>query len=177
MRSRLYRIRWMLGIAALIALIPPAEYYLMTGVPFPLSHVDRLRHPVMVRSWSEKGLQLADGREVMPLGMRKLPLRSTALREVTKDGVEVAEDGRVFGRLRIWHWCGNDPLRNDVRRIDVAHLLTYFRQGVPVARLMARGPKPYSTEGGFSERGWNVSEYAGMKMAADPKFQAIFNNP
>ena len=28
----------------------------------------------------------------------------------TKHGVEVGADGRVFGLVRVWHWCGNDPV-------------------------------------------------------------------
>ena len=34
----------------------------------------------------------------------------------TASGVELAPDGRVYGLVRIHHWCGNDPVQTHIAR-------------------------------------------------------------
>src|SRR4051812_35759277 len=88
--------------------------------------IEELRSPIRVVSWSEQGLQLGDGRTVRisdnPIGSEM----STALAEATREGIELSPDRRVYSLVRVHHWCGNDPVREHVARVDLAGLLTFL---------------------------------------------------
>ena len=119
--------------------------------------VEELRSPVAVAGWSETGLHLDDGRTVLLPGIRLTPEVSTALAEATGRGVELGADGRVYSLIRVHHWCGNDPVREHIARVDLARLLTYLSPAAagltPDVDLMV---KP---GGRFTAYGWNVSEF------------------
>jgi len=101
------------------------------NVIFPPSHVhtEALIKPVKVEGWSEKGLLLTDGRVVLPAGMTSLPRESEVLRLATQRGVDVLASGQVYGQLKVHHGCGNDPIRQDTRRVDLTDLLAYYGEG------------------------------------------------
>jgi hypothetical protein len=153
----------LINILTTLLLLQGAMYFTLFGWPVPLTHIEMLHWPVDVVGWSPDGLMLANGRRVMPKGMRRLPVRSAGLTAAIRRDVEVHPDGRVVGLVRIWHWCGNDALQNDVRRIDLAHLLAYLREGEPISPFGTDESKPYKPGGAFGRSGWNVSEYAGLK--------------
>jgi len=104
-------------------------------------------------------LSLADGRTVQLPGLRSLPRDSAALSEATKRGVQVHADGRVWGLVRVHHWCGNDPVREHIARVDLSDMMTFLRVGEPVstvpeAEFLAREPG-----GTFTEWGWRIGEF------------------
>ena len=37
--------------------------------------------------------------------------------------------GRVVGLVKVYHWCGNDPVRKQWARVDLTHLLMYLHKG------------------------------------------------
>ncbi|HMC11203.1 MAG TPA: hypothetical protein VKH44_07925, partial [Pirellulaceae bacterium] len=63
--------------------------------------IEQLNSPLQIAGWSDGGLKLADGRNVALPGIKELPSRSIVLSEATKRGVEVANDGRVYGLIRV----------------------------------------------------------------------------
>jgi hypothetical protein len=154
---------WLAAIAWAVLLLaiawPRIDFFLLTGRFSPVSKVEFFRSPVVVTNWSESGLHLADGREIQLPGIRKLPASSAALTEATKRGVEVDENGRVYGLVRVHHWCGNDPIREHIARVDIANMLVFVGEGEPISS--ARDVKPLALDDGgtFSEWGWNVSEF------------------
>jgi hypothetical protein len=107
----------------------------LAGVPLALAclhyrgrrHIEVLNSPHQVVGWSPSGLILDDGRRILLPKIRQLPPVSEVLSAVIAQGVEVAPDGRVTGLLRCRHWCGNDPIRDDIRRVDVADLLIFLK--------------------------------------------------
>src|SRR5215216_7039928 len=101
------------------------RFYQLTGHFFPVRMVEKLHKPVAVTGWSDTGLHLADGRTLQLPGFRKLPAVSVALTEATKRGVEIAANGRVYGLVRVDHWCGNDAVREHIARVDVADVLNF----------------------------------------------------
>lgn len=125
---------------------------------WPQSHIETLHAPVAVRGWSSSGLRLADGRVVPLPGFRALPESSVALATATRRGVEVEADGRVVGLVKIWHWCGNDALQHDVRRVDIGHLLEFLREGSFTRALTENDPKATTPGGCFTESGWSISD-------------------
>ena len=154
---------WLGSIAALVLCTvmarPSIAFFLLTGSVFPIRRVETLQNPVAVIGWSSDGLRLADGRTVQLPGLRSLPTASEALEEATKRGVEIRQNGRVWGLVRVHHWCGNDPVREHMARVDLSDMMTFLDVGEPI------GPVPdmqYTAEepgGRFTEFGWNVSEF------------------
>lgn len=132
---------------------------------WPQSHIEQLNHSVAVNSWGPEGLHLANGSIVQLPGFTRLPTKSEALSRIAREGVELSPDGRVTGLIRIWHTCGNDALRNDVRRVDVAHVLEFMREGEfkrPIHKYDFQPFKP----GGVFRRGWADGEYGLYKHFA-----------
>lgn len=124
--------------------------------------VEALDDPVEVLAWAPKGLVLADGREVMPRGMVRLPAESEVLAAAVAAGVEVHADGSVHGLLRIWHWCGNDSVREHIARVDVGYLLAFLGEGERCPDL----PEPWmaAKELRFSEYGWDVGDFYRFRL-------------
>jgi hypothetical protein len=104
---------------------PMANHYLLTGRLFPVDIIETLESPVAVITWGTTGLVLADGSTVPLPGIDALPAESDVLTQTTARGVEITPDGRVIGLVRIHHWCGNDPVREHLIRVDIADLLAY----------------------------------------------------
>ena len=148
-----------IALLAGVYFLPNVMTWITFGYFWPVSHIDHLKNPVQVDGWGENGLRLADGRTVQLPGFSKLPLESKSLSRAVAEGVEVDANGRVFGLMRIWHWCGNDAMRNDVRRIDLGHLLEFMREGTYARKVSDRDLGPLVKGGGFREIGWNISEF------------------
>lgn len=119
---------FVIGVTCIVFPNLPGDLY-KTLFPPNSTRVEPLIHPVAVKGWSDKGLLLADGRFMMPAGMRKLPIKSELLALATKRGVDVLPNGHVFGQVSMFHWCGNDPIKQDLRRFDLGDLLAYYREG------------------------------------------------
>jgi len=99
-----------------------ALHTLMTGSPIPLWHIERLVQPVAVVEVKSDKLALEDGREIkLPL-MLSLPQDNTLFLAALRDGVEVRDDGEVFGLLWVNRSCGNDPCVWRKYRINLSEL-------------------------------------------------------
>ncbi|HWD37969.1 MAG TPA: hypothetical protein VG944_03920 [Fimbriimonas sp.] len=151
--------------------------FLLTGSLWPLSHVDRLTNPVQVSGWTEGGLRLADGRIVMPLGMIRLPETSAVLQTLTEHGVQVDSDGRTYGLVRIWHSCGNDPVRYDLSKIDLAQLLAFEREGKSTLKPDLHARASFEKMGGSSSHGWSISDFILMKLVYRGAFAGYSDIP
>ena len=153
-------------LVGLVAMSPViytrCDHFLLTGRFSPIDQVETLQGAVAVNGWSEDGLLLADGRTITLPGLTSLPKASVALAAATERGVQAGQDGRVYGLVKIHHWCGNDPVRNHVARVDLAHMLMYFREGEPSSAL-AEAMFGHRQAAGFSQSGWNISDYLGFK--------------
>jgi hypothetical protein len=139
-------------------------HFLRTGVLFPVCISETLIDPVAVGGWNDQALLATDGREIRLPGVVTLPATSAALSEAIRSGVEVADDGRVYGLVRVHHWCGCDPVRERMARIDITLMLRFLGEGEHEAPggVCARG-------GGesFSEWGWSASEYEVFRQWLD----------
>ncbi len=146
-------------VAAVFALGSRLSFYTLTGRFFPVEKIETLQNPIAVLQWDADGLNLADGRKVQIPGVRSLPIQSPALTEATKRGVEVEADGRVWGLVRVHHWCGNDPVREHIARVDLADMMIFLRVGEPSVPVRETDFLASEPGGRFSEWGWNVSEF------------------
>ncbi len=101
-------------------------HMLMTGSPVPLWYSDRLDHPVVVKSLTDKTLVLADGRSVSLPFIKRLPRNDPVFLKALKHGVEVGQDGEVVGLIRDYRTCGNDPFVWRDRRINLSDLAGFM---------------------------------------------------
>jgi hypothetical protein len=141
------------------------SFYLLTRSWVPIKVSETLEHPVKVSGWNTDGLHLADGRMVQLPGIQSLPPSSPALDEVIKRGVELRPDGRVIGLVRVHHWCGNDPVIEEIARVDISEMMRFLRVGEPQTAV-AKGEIliPESLAGGtFSKWGWRIDEYLQLR--------------
>jgi hypothetical protein len=104
-------------------------------------------------------LRLSDGRVLSLPGVREVKDSTPFLDASIKRGVEVKGD-RLIGQMRIWHWCGNDPVWYHLARVDLADLAVYVGEGIPVEPLEV--PERYS-EPALSRWGWSISDYYTFK--------------
>lgn len=129
------------------------------GLFFKAEIIEPLENPVGVEKWVSDGLILADGR-LLPLpGVSQLPERSGILKELTRRGVEIGGDGRVYGLIKIHYWCGTTRMPYHLARMDIADVLIFLRIGE--STLYAPDmPTGKGESGGmfYEELGWNVSE-------------------
>lgn len=147
-------------VAAVLALAPRIDFFMLTGRFSPINQIETLQSPVSVTGWSSDGLKLADGRTVQLSGLRALPGQSAALAEATKRGGEITSDGRVWGLVKVHHWCGNDPVREHIARVDLADMMLFVRAGEPVVPIREEDLLITEPGGRFTAWGWNVSEFS-----------------
>lgn len=148
---------------------PLLHNYMVYGRFFPILIVEQLKDPVQVTGWDDDGLTIADGKHIPIPNIRKLPKTSTILSATIAKGVEKS-DGRVFGLVRIWHWCGNDDVREHIVRVDLGLMLEFLSEGETetpsnVDAQYLRSPP----HGNFSQRGWNLGEYGQFKLWCEEK--------
>jgi len=93
-------------------------------------------------------------------GFHKLPKTSIALREATKRGIEIDSNGRVFGLCRVHHWCGNDPVREHIARVDLAHMLIFLREGERTVPLSDNEFLYPVKQASLSDLGWVAGQFA-----------------
>jgi hypothetical protein len=138
---------------------PWINFYLLTKRFVPIKKIEILHNAAVVTGWSSNGLNLADGRIVQVPGIHSLPGESEALSEAIKRGVEISADGRVLGLVRIHHWCGNDPVRVHIARVDLSDMMSFLRVGEPVAPVPESESLVTEPGGSFTEWGWRVGEF------------------
>jgi hypothetical protein len=122
--------------------------------------IERLERPVSVLAIEGSRLRLGDGRwvalpEIADLTDRSSPLLAAALAR----GVEVGPGERLTVLLNIHHWCGNDPVRKHVARIDLSRLLLFTGLGVPAKELSKNTKECLPATSDFGPWGWRVGDF------------------
>jgi hypothetical protein len=95
---------------------------LLTGSPILLWHIEKLDRPVAVKELASDHLVLEDRRKIrLPL-ISSMPSTNVLFLAAVREGVEVQDDGEVFGLLWIDRSCGNDPCVWLRKRINLSEL-------------------------------------------------------
>jgi hypothetical protein len=116
------RRRW-IGRSLLVPLLILSGCHMaMAGSPVPLWHIERLGGPVAVAAISPEALVLVDGRRVPLPFIKRLPRDDPAFVRALRPGVEVGDEGEVFGLIGPRRTCGNDPVVFYGKRIDLSEL-------------------------------------------------------
>ena len=99
---------------------------LLTGSLMPTWHLEQLNSPVSVETIVPAGLVLGDGQtQKLPL-VKRTPADDPLMLAAVKKGVEIAEDGKVFGLLWVDRTCGNDPCMWYRHRVNLAALAVFL---------------------------------------------------
>ena len=124
----------------LICILPVALcgfYFLLTGSPFPIFHIETLNNAVKISAITADGLVTEDGRKLIIKHVQAIPTELPALRDAVRNGVEIDPEGYLVGRLKIQHWCGNDPVRYHLGRVNLSCLL--LLSGAPTSLMLPEG--------------------------------------
>ena len=62
--------------------------------------------------------------------------------------MEIAWDGRVYGLVPIWHWCGCDPVGSHLVKVDLSRMLR-FLENEEASNAGAQ----------YSEHGWDFRSF------------------
>ena len=89
--------------------------------------IEKLNTPVPVSQWTENGVSLMDGRKIPWREINCVDLASPVLSELSQNGLEMT-DGRIYGLVKVNHWCGNDSVGVHWARVDVERLLFYRKE-------------------------------------------------
>ena len=130
---------------------------LSLGYLFPRSIVERLNHPVSVTGVTSNALQLGDGRSIPLPYIKTIPADLPILNDAIAEGVEVDPNGHVFGLLRIHHWCGNDPVRRHIARVDLSDML--IMAGADTTIVLPDWLIAASHEHRYGKFGWDVGAW------------------
>ncbi len=156
-----------------IGACPVGPRVVWTGRSFPIYRIERLRHPRRVVVVGSGSLVLKGNQRVRLPDHEFFPAHSRrALEWLVERGVEISPDGRVYGLVKIHHWCGNDPVAGEIVRVDVADVLTYLEQGGLYRKCRQTDPAQvvcHNYSGAFSSRGWMVEEYFDFQRTHKPR--------
>lgn len=98
-------------------------HFLLTGMFVPQSIIEELKNPQQVLKVTSQGFVMEDGSIVRVKHISELPTDSEVLNAAIKNGIEVNGDGYIVGLINIHHWCGNDPVRYHLARVDLTSLI------------------------------------------------------
>jgi hypothetical protein len=134
---------------------------LSLGYLFPKSITDSLADPQTVSSIRRDGLLLQSGRLVPLPWIREIPTGLPILEDAVSRGVEIDSKGHVFGLVRIHHWCGNDPVRKHLARVDLSNMLIAWgaETTVPIPEYIFEERRRQR----YTKHGWNISDYFGTE--------------
>jgi hypothetical protein len=170
-RRRTIAVLVVIGVLTVATAIawPYISYRMLTGSFVPIHKIESLQNPVVVRGWASDGIILADGRTFQIPGFTELPEESAALTAAISRGVEIGKNGEVTGLMRIHHWCGNDPVREHIVRIDLSDLMMFLNLGKTTVPIPESEFTIHENAEKFSDYGWNVSEFYHFRMWRETK--------
>ena len=144
-------------------------HLLLSGQLFPKHIVEKLRNPHPVVKITKKGFIISDGRLIKVRYVSELPINSNILQAAVKNGIEVDEYGNTFGLLKIWHWCGNDPVRYHIARVNLTNLIL-ASGGKPdpdIPQDILKKLIPEHWELHYGEHGLNISDFLRIRCISN----------
>ncbi len=136
--------------------------FLLWGVPFPLVHIETVQNMEQVQSVAGNVIRLGSGSDICLERLSYIPTNKL-ISAVLGRGLRL-DNGKIVGLVRIHHWCGNDPIRYDVRRVDFELLCVYVdRQCVTNCSFVSSRDTNTGTTSDTSihvtKHGWRYDEY------------------
>jgi hypothetical protein len=127
--------------------------------PASIALVDSLIEPMPVAQVSADHLILSDGERLPLPDVERLSSDSAALSAATARGVEITENGRTIGLVRIHHTDEHDHIGEHLARVDIAHLLQFLGQDGSDATSAPCASWAEPPGGTFTAAGMPVEQY------------------
>ena len=157
--------------AILLFVIMPclAIHFLLTGFPIPLIRIGSLKNPIQIQNVESTWFIGKQGEKIILPYVSELPITNIVFREALSRGVEVDQHGNVYGLLKIWHWCGNDPVRYHIQRInlsvlvatlepDLLNISIEFITDIKMAEHALNAVRSHHQGvNSYSKHGWNIN--------------------
>jgi hypothetical protein len=163
-------------VLLLLLLVLSGCHFMLTGSPMPLFRIDRLRNAQRVAGIDGDAIILASRergqqRATLPF-INGIPTNAV-FKAALKRGVELdASSGRAYGLLKIWHWCGNDSMRYDLRRVDLSALAGVLNPDMIAistndvfTHSMLKNLRDYRPKhlDEYTKFGWNISHLSDLQ--------------
>jgi hypothetical protein len=132
--------------------------FFTTGHLAPIRIIETLNNPIPVDGWDADGLILSSGARLILPNVAHLKPGGVPLDEFLKNGVEQS-NGRVYGIVKVWHWCGNDSCREHYARIDIGYLIEFCSAGELIEDISEVDVPPWVLPLRIGPYGWNISDY------------------
>jgi hypothetical protein len=134
-------------------------------------HIDELDNPKTVSQIYPHGILLQDGTLVELPYITEMPVKSPVFQAALKHGIEINQDGNVYGILKLWHYCGNDPIRLDLRKVNLSDLAAFLHPKGATEKysveLYIQDDNALKYFNHYSSHGWNYGTYLWFKRIID----------
>jgi hypothetical protein len=117
------------GIFAMPLIMPNWLYFGVKGAFKPHKIVDQLESPIHIVAVKESGLVTSEGQILMLPGVRSIPKQPRIAKDILDYGVELNTNGSTYALIHVHHWCGNDPVRFHLARVDLSSLYLAVADG------------------------------------------------
>ena len=124
-------------------------------------HAETLQTPRQIRQITPEGLILENGTLLKIPYVQSIPTNLPVLLAATQRGVEVEPSGQVIGLIKVWHWCGNDPVLSHRGRVDLTGLLLLAGATPTEPDLTNAVPRPEHID--LEKWGLNIDQYLQMR--------------
>ncbi len=157
-------------IAAITLVVGVCAFdFLLTGTLFPRRIVEKLNHTRKVTDITAAGFVTEDGDLIKVKYVSEIPTNLAVIRVAVANGIEVDAQGQTFGLLKIWHWCGNDPVRYHIARVNLSNLIL-ASGGKPdpgISQTVLNMAIPKNREMRYGEHGLNISDFYRIRLITD----------
>lgn len=135
-----------------------AFHYFLTGSFTPKSEIETLKNPLQVQKITKTSIILENGESVKIKYISEIPVGLKVLNDAVNKGVEIDEEGNVFGLLKIHHWCGNDPIRYHLAKIQLSSLILASGEVHPSERPKVLSFLSLDNKLRYTEHGLSISD-------------------
>src|SRR5689334_11591668 len=105
--------------AFLLPLFEPDWLYFALKRGFkPRKIIDTLESPTRIVAVREAGLITLEGKVLTLPNVPIIPKERRVVKDILDYGVEVNTNGSLYALVHVHHWCGNDPVRFHLARVD-----------------------------------------------------------
>jgi hypothetical protein len=111
-----------IGVFVLALVMPNRIFLRLTGAFKPKRIVETLESPVHIVAIREAGLITGEGKILTLPDVITIPKEPRIWKDILDYGVELNTNGSTYALVHVHHWCGNDPVRYHLARVDLSSL-------------------------------------------------------
>jgi hypothetical protein len=110
------------GIFVVPLFMPNWLFFRLTGAFKPKQIIETLVSPLRIVAVNESGLITSEGKLLTLPGVPSIPKQPRIAKDILDYGIELNTNGSTYALIHVHHWCGNDPVRFHLARVDLSSL-------------------------------------------------------